>query len=55
MASVRLTRRGRIVRNILITAIVLLIWAWLNDVTTPEMCKVPFEDMSQFCLDLLYP
>ena len=51
MAKSRLTRRGKIVLAIVVIAIV---W-WLFDVTTPEQCKVPVDQMSQFCVDLMYP
>lgn len=47
----RLTRRGKFV----VAIVFLLIVAWLNDVTTPDECKVPIGKMSQFCIDLLYP
>lgn len=53
--KVVLTRRGRIVRNIAIGILALLAWNWIDDATTPEQCKVPVEEMSQGCLDLLYP
>ena len=36
-------------------ALILALYAWLMDITTPEQCKVPIEQMSQFCLDLRYP
>jgi hypothetical protein len=50
----KLTRRGRRVRAVILTALGLgIIWL-LNDITTPEECKVEFENLSQFCLDLLY-
>jgi hypothetical protein len=51
MVKNKLTRRGKIVLTIVILAIV---W-WLLDVTTPEQCKVPVEQMNQFCIDLMYP
>jgi hypothetical protein len=51
----KLTKRGRIVKRILITVIVLAIIYILNYITTPHECKVPTNEMSQFCLDLLYP
>jgi hypothetical protein len=51
MAKSRLTRRGKIVLTIVVIAIV---W-WLFDVTTPDQCKVPIDQMSQFCIDLIYP
>jgi hypothetical protein len=46
-----ITRRGKIVLAIVFLAV---IW-WGFDVTTPEQCKVPVDQMSQFCVDLLYP
>jgi hypothetical protein len=51
MVKNRLTRRGKIVLTIVLIAIA---W-WLLDVTTPEQCKVPVEQMNQFCIDLMYP
>lgn len=48
--SWRLTRRGKIVVGVVIA---LIAW-WLLDVTTPDQCKVPVEDMSAFCKDLLF-
>jgi hypothetical protein len=51
----RLTRRGIIVRNILIAIIAFLAYAWLNDITTPEHCKVPVEQMTPGCIAILYP
>lgn len=53
--KVRLTRRGRILRNIIVGILVVLFCLWLNDITTPDECKVPFEQMSQGCISLLYP
>lgn len=51
MEQVKITRRGWIVVAVLLLAIV-----WLaNDATTPPECKVPVSEMSQFCVDLLYP
>lgn len=52
---IRLTRRGRIVRGIVIAILAYLAFAWLNDITTPEACKVPVEQMSYGCKALLYP
>jgi hypothetical protein len=51
----KLTRRGRIVRNLVITILLFLLFSFLFNVTTPQECKVPIDEMSQFCLDLLYP
>ena len=42
-------------RRIAVGVIALALFAWAMDATTPEMCKVPTEQMNQFCLDLLYP
>jgi hypothetical protein len=42
-------------RRIAVGVILLGLFVWANDATTPEMCKVPTEQMNQFCLDLLYP
>lgn len=50
-----LTRRGRIVRNILLTALFLAAFWLLSNATTPDACKVPVDQMSQGCLDLLFP
>jgi hypothetical protein len=47
----RLTRRGKFV----VAIGILLLVSWLNNVTTPDECKVPVGKMSQFCVDLLYP
>ena len=42
-------------RRIAVAVILLALFAWAMDATTPEMCKVPTEQMNQFCLDLMYP
>lgn len=55
MGSVRLTRRGRIVRNIAIGLLFLGLWALVEYMTTPAECRVPVEQMSQFCIDLRFP
>ncbi len=46
----RLTRRGKFV---LALAILILV-SWLLNATTPDECKVPIGEMSQFCIDLIY-
>ena len=51
----KLNRRGRIVRNFFIAGLLLLLFSFLFNVTTPQECKVPTNEMSQLCLDLLYP
>jgi hypothetical protein len=42
-------------RRIAVGLIALALIAWAFDATTPKQCKVPTEQMNQFCLDLLYP
>ena len=42
-------------RRIAVALIALALIAWAFDATTPEQCKVPVEQMSGFCKDLLYP
>lgn len=42
-------------RALLICLALILIGLWLLNVTTPAECRVPVEQMSQFCKDLLYP
>jgi hypothetical protein len=49
--SWRLTRRGRFV----VALATLLFVSWLFNITTPSECKVPIGEMSQFCIDFLYP
>lgn len=51
---IKLTRRGKIVRAALIAALIAGLW-WAGNATTPKICRVPVSDMSQFCLNLLYP
>jgi hypothetical protein len=58
-SNVYLTERGEKVVLTLkwIVGIVafLAVAGFLNDITTPEQCKVPFEELSQGCINLLYP
>jgi hypothetical protein len=42
-------------RRLAVVVIFIALILWALDATTPEMCKVPTEQMNQFCLDLLYP
>ena len=42
-------------RRVAVGLVLLGLFAWAMDATTPEMCKVPTEQMNQFCLDLIYP
>ena len=49
--KMKLTNRGKAV----IVILVLLAWGFLNSATTPKPCKVPVEQMSQWCKDLMYP
>lgn len=46
----RLTRRGRFV----VALAALLLISWLLNITTPEQCKVPVGEMSQFCIDFMF-
>lgn len=54
-----LTRRGEIVFGTLLLIGIAIAFlaglALLDYLTTPEVCRVPFEQMSQGCIDLLYP
>lgn len=50
-----LTRRGRIVRDVLIGLILAAAFLWANDATVPQECKVPVEQMSHACKSLLFP
>ncbi|CAB4167005.1 hypothetical protein UFOVP964_104 [uncultured Caudovirales phage] len=47
----RLTRRGKIV----VALILIAIFFWLMDITTPNECKVPLDSMTQWCKDFRYP
>lgn len=42
-------------RRVAVGLIALALIAWAFDATTPEQCKVPIDEMSSFCKDLLYP
>ena len=50
-----LTARGRMVRDFIIIAAVVAAALWVLDMTTPEICKVPVEEMSGACKRLLFP
>ncbi len=50
-----LTKRGVIVRNVVIALLVLLAVMVADSITTPDACKVDVNQMSQGCKDLLYP
>jgi hypothetical protein len=41
-------------RAVVLVLIIGAIW-WANDATTPKKCKVPVEQMDQFCVDLMFP
>ena len=47
----KLTNRGKAV----ITILFIVVWGLLLNGTTPDQCKVPTDQMSQFCIDLIYP
>ncbi len=42
-------------RRIAVGLIFLAMFGFALDATTPEMCKVPVEQMNQYCIDLIYP
>jgi len=42
-------------RRIAVAVIFFAMFGWALDATTPEMCKVPVEQMNQYCIDLIYP
>lgn len=54
MSKLKLTRRGKILRAVLIAALIAGLWR-AGYATTPKECRVPVSDMSQFCLNLIYP
>jgi len=43
------------IRRLVVLAIFLCFISWALNATTPAECKVPVEQMSSFCKDLLYP
>jgi hypothetical protein len=47
----KLTNRGKAVIAILF----IVVWGLLLNGTTPDQCKVPVEEMNQWCIDLIYP
>ena len=49
------TKAKYIRRRVAVALVVVGLFAWAFDATTPADCKVPTEQMNQFCLDLLYP
>jgi hypothetical protein len=42
-------------RRIAVAVIFFALVGWAFDATTPEQCKVPVEQMNQYCIDLIYP
>ena len=53
--KLRLTNRGKVVVGILLTALLLALFSYADRVTTPEACRVPTEQMTQECLDTMFP
>lgn len=47
-------KRKTIRKLFIALAIVSVVWV-IFDVTTPEQCKVPIEQMSQWCKEFRYP
>lgn len=42
-------------RRIAVAVLLVAVFAFLFNATTPDQCKVPLDDMSSWCKDLLYP
>jgi hypothetical protein len=52
---VKLTKRGkRVVIAVIVAVAVCVLWL-ANDALTPDACKVPVDQMSSQCKDLLFP
>ena len=45
----------KLIKRLLIAIVFIGVIAFLFDTTTPDECKLPDEQLSQFCIDLLYP
>lgn len=43
------------VRRWLSVALFIGLLGWAFEATTPEQCKVPVEQMSSYCKELIYP
>lgn len=50
-----LTKRGVIVRNIVVAILAVWLFSVVDNAITPDKCKVDVSQMSQGCKDLLYP
>ena len=50
----RTSPQGWVVAAILFAAIIWFV-LWINQITTPAICRVPVSQMNQFCIDLLFP
>jgi hypothetical protein len=55
LVGFKFNKRGRIVVGWTLFVIFLSLLAYFNHITTPEQCRVPVEEMSTFCKNLLYP
>ena len=54
--KIKLTKRGRIVKRVALTILVLATIYALNYITTPAECRSnDIEQLSQFCIDLRFP
>jgi hypothetical protein len=49
----KLTKRGKRLRALLIALLVALIWL-AGYATTPAKCKVPADQMDNFCKELIF-
>lgn len=54
MNTVRLTTRGKIVLGALLAVVFYLVASAALSAVTPDECKVPFDQMSQGCVSLIY-
>ena len=52
---IRLTKRGKLVRDTAVFVLVLAAALWALDFTTPDACRVPVAQMSGECKRLLFP
>lgn len=54
MNDIRLTKRGKVVIGVVIAALALAVYGMLLDAVTPDECKVPTDQMSDWCVSMIY-
>ena len=54
MEGLVLTRRGRLLVGWVIAILLMLLFWWVNELITPDECKVSVDKMSHACKQLLY-